>query len=248
MKKKRKSSGIIIIGNEILSGKTLEKNSNFMCERLFEVGISCEEINTIKDEESKIIEKVNFFRKKYDYVFTSGGIGPTHDDITSASISKAFKRKLVLNKEAKKLLEKHYSDDLLTKARLKMAYLPENANLIDNPISIAPGFFVENVYVFPGVPSIMQAMFKEIAKSLDEGFRYYKRIISTTLSEGIIGEYIQLIQNKFPSLEIGSYPYFKKNSFGVSLVVKGINDETVSKAISEIAEYLNSINGDPQVY
>jgi len=248
MKKKRKSSGILIIGNEILSGKTLEKNSNFMCKNLFEVGISCEEINILKDEESKIIEKVNFFRNKYDYVFTSGGIGPTHDDITSASIAKAFKKKLVLNQEAKKLIEKHYSDDVVTKARLKMAYLPENANLIDNPISIAPGFFVENVYVFPGVPKIMQAMFQEIVQSLDEGFRYYKKIISTTLSEGIIGDYIQEIQNKFPSLEIGSYPYFKKNSFGVSLVVKGTDNETVSKAISEIHQYINSMNGNPQIY
>ena len=136
MKKKRKSSGIIIIGNEILSGKTIETNSNFMCNKLFGVGISCSEINTIKDEESKIIEKVNLFRNKYDYVFTSGGIGPTHDDITSASIAKAFGRKLVLNQEAKELLEKHYSDDVLTKARLKMAYMPENVKLIDNPISL----------------------------------------------------------------------------------------------------------------
>ncbi len=248
MTKKKKSSGIIIIGNEILSGKTLETNSNFMCNKLYEVGISCSEINTIKDEEPKIIEKVNLFRKKYDYVFTSGGIGPTHDDITSASIAKAFKRKLVLNQEAKKLLEKHYSDDVLTKARLKMAYFPENAKLIDNPISIAPGFFIENLYVFPGVPRIMQTMFDEIVKSLDEGLRYYKKTISTTLSEGIIGDYIQEIQNKFPSLEIGSYPYFKKNSFGVSLVVKGDDNETVSKATSEILEYISLKNGNPQLY
>ena len=162
-----------------------------MCNKLYGVGIFCSEINTIKDEESKIIEKVNLFRNKYDYVFTSGGIGPTHDDITSASIAKAFGRKLVLNQEAKELLEKHYSDDVLTKARLKMAYMPENVKLIDNPISIAPGFFIENLYVFPGVPRIMQTMFNEIVKSLDEGLRYYKKTISTTLSEGIIGDFIQ---------------------------------------------------------
>ena len=248
MKKKRKTSGIIIIGNEILSGKTLETNSNFMCKKLFDVGISCEEINTIKDEECKIIEKVNFFRNKYDYVFTSGGIGPTHDDITSASIAKAFKRKLVLNQEARKLLEKHYSDDVLTKARLKMAYFPENVKLIDNPVSIAPGFFIENLYVLPGVPKIMETMFEEIVKSLDEGLRYYKKIISTILSEGIIGDFVEEIQKKFPSLEIGSYPYFKKNSFGVSLVVKGIDDETVLKATSEIHAYISSINGNPEIY
>ncbi len=248
MKKKRKSSGIIIIGNEILSGKTLETNSNFMSKELFRIGISCEEIVTIKDEKPRIVEKVNIFRKKYDYVFTSGGIGPTHDDITSDSIASAFGEKLIINMEAKKRLEKHYSDDVLTRARLKMAYLPENASLIDNPISVAPGFFLQNVYVFPGVPKIMEAMFKDIINSLDEGLRYYKKTVSTTLSEGIIGDYIEKIQKKFSSLEIGSYPYFKKNSFGVSLVIRGVDDLKVSDASLEIYKYIESQNGNPKIF
>ena len=121
MKKQRKTSGIIIIGNEILSGKTLEKNSNFMCKELFSIGISCEEIVIIKDDKSRIIEKLNNFRKKYSFVFTSGGIGPTHDDITSDSVACALGKKLILKTEAKRRLEKHYADDVLTKARLKMA-------------------------------------------------------------------------------------------------------------------------------
>ena len=161
MKKKRKTSGIIIIGNEILSGKTLEKNSNFMCKELFRIGVSCEEIVIIKDDKSRIIEKLNTFRKKYNFVFTSGGIGPTHDDITSDSVACALDKKLILNKEAKKRLEKHYADDVLTKARLKMAYMPENAILIDNPVSVAPGFSIENIFVFPGVPKIRGPFFPE---------------------------------------------------------------------------------------
>ena len=248
MKKQRKTSGIIIIGNEILSGKTLEKNSNFMCKELFRIGISCEEIVIIKDDKSRIIEKLNHFRKKYSFVFTSGGIGPTHDDITSDSVACALGKKLILNTEAKRRLEKHYADDVLTKARLKMAYMPENSTLIDNPVSVAPGFSIQNIFVFPGVPKIMQVMFKEKIKSFDEGLRYYKKTISTTLSEGIIGEYIEKIQNKFNTLEIGSYPYFKKNSFGVSLVIKGEKDLEVSKASDEIFNYIESINGNPEIF
>ena len=130
-------------------------------------------------------------RKELDYIFTSGGIGPTHDDITSKSISKALKVKLTLNSEAKGRLEKHYSDDILTNARLKMAYIPENASLIDNPVSIAPGFAIKNIFVFPGVPEILKIMFKDFIKSLAKQKKYYKRNVTTTLSEGIIGDFVE---------------------------------------------------------
>ena len=248
MKKKRKSSGIIIIGNEILSGKTLETNSNFMCKELYNVGISCNEIIIIKDHKKEIVNSVNLYRKKYGYVFTSGGIGPTHDDVTSSSIASAFKQKLILNTEAKKRISKHYLDDVLTDARLKMAYLPEKACLIDNPVSVAPGFFLENVYVFPGVPKIMQVMFKEVISELDEGFRYYKKTVSTILSEGLIGGFIEKIQNKFSDLEIGSYPYFKKNAFGVSLVIKGEIENEVHEACHEIYDYIKLKKGKPEIF
>ncbi len=248
MKKKRKSSGIIIIGNEVLSGKTLDTNSNFMCKELFKIGISCEEINSIKDDEKTIIDKINIFKSKFDYVFTSGGIGPTHDDITSLSIAKALNQKLILNSEAKLRISKHYSDDILTEARLKMAFMPENAILIDNPVSVAPGFYVENIYVFPGVPEILQVMFKDFVISLDEGYRYFKRTISTHLSEGIIGDYIARTQKKYENIEIGSYPYFKKNSFGVSLVLKGENEIEVKNVCDEIFEYIKIQNGNPQLF
>ena len=162
-----------------------------MCKELFRIGVSCEEIVIIKDDKSRIIEKLNNFRKKYSFVFTSGGIGPTHDDITSDSVACALGKKLILNTEAKRRLEKHYADDVLTKARLKMAYMPENSTLIDNPVSVAPGFSIENIFVFPGVPKIMQVMFKEKVKSFDEGLRYYKKTISTTLSEGLLANILK---------------------------------------------------------
>jgi len=221
MKLKRKKSGLVIIGNEILSGKTLERNSNFICKELVKRGIECSEINIIRDDEKKIIDTVNFFRLKYDYVFTTGGIGPTHDDITSKSIAKALKVRLILNSEAKVRLEKHYADDILTDARLKMAYVPEGALLIDNPVSIAPGYAIKNVFVFPGVPKILQIMFKDFIESLGRQKKYCKRNITTILPEGIIGDFIGKVQKEFKDIEIGSYPYFKKKSFGVSLVIKG---------------------------
>ena len=246
---KKVNAAIIVIGNEILSGRTQDLNVSFISKWLNEKnGISVHEVRVIPDVEKIIVKTTNELRKKYNYIFTTGGIGPTHDDITSDSVACALGKKLILNTEAKRRLEKHYADDVLTKARLKMAYMPENSTLIDNPVSVAPGFSIQNIFVFPGVPKIMQVMFKEKVKSFDEGLRYYKKTISTTLSEGIIGEYIEKIQNKFNTLEIGSYPYFKKNSFGVSLVIKGEKDLEVSKASDEIYNYIESINGNPEIF
>lgn len=248
MKTKTRTAGIIIIGNEILSGKTLETNSNFICKEFFKIGVVCEEIRVIKDLKVRIIEVVKEFRNKYNYVFTSGGIGPTHDDITTDAISSALNRKLLLNKDAKERLTNHYSDDILTKARLKMAYIPEDAVLIDNPVSVAPGYVVENVYVFPGVPKILEIMVKEIVRNLDQGERFFKKTVSTTLSEGIIGEFVESVQAKYNDLEIGSYPYFKKNRFGVSLVIKGRKEEQVKMATEEIFDYIHSTNGQPRIF
>lgn len=248
MKTKTRTAGIIIIGNEILSGKTLETNSNFICKEFFKIGVVCEEIRVIKDLKVRIIEVVKEFRNKYNYVFTSGGIGPTHDDITTDAISSALNRKLLLNKDAKERLTNHYSDDVLTKARLKMAYIPEDAVLIDNPVSVAPGYVVENVYVFPGVPKILEIMVKEIVRNLDQGERFFKKTVSTTLSEGIIGEFVESVQAKYNDLEIGSYPYFKKNRFGVSLVIKGLKEEQVKMATEEIFDYIHSTNGQPRIF
>ncbi len=249
MKSNRKTFGIIIIGNEILSGKTLDTNSHLICTELHNIGLVCKEIVTIPDIEKIISEKVNLFRQKFDFVFTTGGIGPTHDDKTSNAIAIAFGDLLTLNKEAKKRLEKHYSDDLLTNARLKMAYVPSRAKLIDNPVSIAPGFFIENVFVFPGVPKILEVMFKDILKKFKKNKKkFIKKIITTTLSEGIIGEYLADVQKKYSDLEIGSYPYFKKNTFGVSLVIIGETSKRVKEVCDLLISYLEKNNGNPRLF
>ena len=207
MKIKRKTASIIIIGNEILSGKTLDTNSNYIAKKLRLKGIKCNSISVVPDDEKTIIQKVNEFRKSSDYIFTTGGIGPTHDDITSKSISKSFKITIRNSAKAWKRLEKHYLAKNLRKLD-KMAYMPKGMELIDNPVSIAPGFIIENIYVFPGVPKILEVMIDEFFKKIDNEVLFIKTI-STILSEGIIGSYLEDIQ-KNKDLEIGSYPYFKK--------------------------------------
>ena len=249
MKSNRKTFGIIIIGNEILSGKTLDTNSHLICTELNNLGMVCKEIVTIPDIEKIISEKVNLFRQKFDFVFTTGGIGPTHDDKTSSAISRAFGDSLILNKEAKKRLEKHYSDDVLTNARLKMAYIPSRAKLIDNPVSIAPGFYLENVFVFPGVPKILEVMLMDVKKKFKKNQKQFiKKIVTTTLSEGVIGEYVENVQKKFIDLEIGSYPYFKKSSFGVSLVITGECVKRVKEVCDLLIIYLEKNNGNPRLF
>ena len=244
-----KTSGIIIIGNEILSGRTQDLNSRYLAQRLLSIGIIVNEVRIIPDIKDQIINSVNELRNKYNFVFTSGGIGPTHDDKTSSAVSEAFGDPLELNKEAKKRLEKHYSDDVLTNARLKMAYLPSRAKLIDNPVSIAPGFYLENVFVFPGVPKILEVMLRDVLKKFKKNQKQFiKKIITTTLSEGIIGEYLESVQKKYIDLEIGSYPYFKKNSFGVSLVITGECIKRVKAVCDLLMMYLDENNGNPRLF
>lgn len=243
----RKKSGLVIIGDEILSGRTLDTNSNFLSKNLSEKGIDVKEVAVVQDKEFEIINKVKEFSNKYDIVFTTGGIGPTHDDITTSSISKAFNLKYKINTEAQMLLKKHYSlPGELTQARLKMAFIPEGATLIYNPISVAPGFKVKNVCVFPGVPQIMQGMFNNFIDTLTTTTKMPQISVTTTLSEGIIGEYVANIQIKYSNVKIGSYPYFKNGDFGVTLVLKSEDRKLLDYVSSEIFEYLKKLDGKPK--
>ena len=245
---KRKTSGLLIIWNEILSGKTVDTNSNFFAKELSKRWVDTKEISIIPDIEEAIVIKVREFSKKYDFVFTSGGIGPTHDDITAASVARAFSRKLVLNDIARELLEKHYEGDTLTKARLKMAKLPKDSKLINNPVSVAPGFNVENVYVFPGVPDILKVMFSQFVDKMFEEKILPQKTISTILAEGVIGSYVGKAQKQNPDVEIGSYPYFKNNSFGVSLVIKSENKTKLELVCNKLFNYLKVNNGKPKYF
>ena len=228
------TSAILIIGNEILSGRTVDKNTSFIAKWLGELGISVEEVRVVPDKEDAIIASLNELRTKYQYVFTTGGIGPTHDDITSESVAKAFGRKYDYNKEAYAILEKYYAKSDFNEGRKKMARMPEGATLIYNENGSAPAFSVENVFVLPGIPSYVEAMIPQLKKVLVSG----KKIISTSydakVRESSIAVELEKIQNKYPEVDIGSYPYSNKDTFGTVLVIRSIDEIKIMECKFEI--------------
>ncbi|MEK0084173.1 competence/damage-inducible protein A [Benzoatithermus flavus] len=226
------TAAVIIIGNEILSGRTQDANLAFLAQELGEIGVRLREARVVADEEDAIVEAVNACRARYDHVFTTGGIGPTHDDITSAAIATAFQRAHRRHPEAERRLRAYYPPEKLNEARLKMADMPEGAELIDNPVSVAPGFRIENVYVLPGVPSILQAMFAGLKPRLEGGAPVRSRTVTVLCPEGEIAKPLGEIQSRHPSIEIGSYPFMQQGRFGTSLVFRG-TDETAIRAAAE---------------
>ena len=244
MKKiKNPTACIIIIGNEILSGRTLDTNKNFMCKELTMKGIDVIETRVIKDDIEKIITVINEVRKKYDYIFTTGGIGPTHDDVTAVSIAKAFKVKLKKNKEALNLLKKYYKVKKIpmNDAKEKMALIPHGAELLHNPITKAAGFKMKNVYVMAGLPEIMVAMFKKIIRNIKGGNRKITKNIPINLPESDIAEYLSKIQNEFNQVEIGSYPLFRNKNKKVNVVLTGFNKIDINEVERKIKKFINFI-------
>ena len=191
------TAGIIVIGDEILSGRTQDSNSNFIAKNLIKEGIKLEEVVVIKDEKKTIIDKVVNYSNKYSYVFTTGGIGPTHDDITSESISEAFNLEYLTHKEAFKILDKYYAKGDFNESRQRMAKMPIGSELILNPMTAAPGFKIKNVYVLPGVPEIMQIMFLELIKRIKKGKPKLVKTINTDLYESKIAIHLKKIQEKY---------------------------------------------------
>jgi molybdenum cofactor synthesis domain-containing protein len=236
------NAALIIIGNEILSGRTQDKNLNYIATSLVELGINLVEVRVIKDIEIDIIEAVRALSEKYNYVFTSGGIGPTHDDITTQSIAKAFNLPVIRDKKAESLLRNHYQEKDLNQARLKMADIPKGALLLNNPVSSAPGFKINNVFVMAGVPNIMQAMFNAAKEYLHGGKKTIAKSISVFVTEGDIAEDLTKIQNNYPQIEIGSYPFIKNKELGTSLVFRATDKNTLDNAINDIKKYLRKLN------
>ena len=237
---------MLIIGNEILSGRTQDANLAFLAQGLNDAGIRLREARVIPDDRETIISTVNEVRGKFDYVFTTGGIGPTHDDITAPCIAEAFGVNLIIHPEARRILESHYPPGGLNEARLRMAQVPEGAVLLPNPISRAPGFRIENVFVLPGVPQIMQAIFNELRHRLKGGAKVFSRSVSCTLGEGVIAQDLGALQARYGDLEIGSYPYFRRSDFGVTLVVRGTDRGRIAAAVEELKALIRTFGGDPQ--
>ena len=228
------TAALIIIGNEILSGRTQDANLTFLAQALNEIGIQIREVRIVPDAEGDIVEAVNACRAKHDHVFTTGGIGPTHDDITSACVAKAFGVPFGRNPEAERRLLAYYPPEKVNAARLKMADTPEGAELIDNPVSVAPGFTIGNVHVLPGVPSILQAMFHGMKSRLQGGAVVRSRTITVLCPEGDIAAALSRIQGEWPTVEIGSYPFMRQNSFGTSLVLRSVDEAAITQAADAI--------------
>jgi molybdenum cofactor synthesis domain-containing protein len=228
------TAALVIIGNEILSGRTQDANLAFLARELNEAGIQLREARVVPDDEAEIVAAVNACRRRHDHVFTTGGIGPTHDDITSACVAKALERRFVRHPEAERRLRAYYPPEKLNEARLKMADTPEGAELIDNPVSVAPGFRVENVYVLPGVPSILQAMFEGLKPKLKGGAVVGSRTLTLFCPEGDIAKPLGEVQARHPAVEIGSYPFMSQNRFGTSLVFRGTDAGEIAAAADEL--------------
>ena len=234
---------LIIIGNEILSGRTQDANLAIVGKRCDALGVRLTEARVIADVEADIVDTVNACRRLFTYVFTTGGIGPTHDDITAAAVARAFNVEVVRNEEAANALDRYYEPGFLTEARLKMADIPEGARLIDNPVSGAPGFQLENVFVLPGVPSIMEAMFDGLTDRLVGGYPILTENVLTNLLESVIAKDLGVLQEKYPDVNMGSYPYFRKGKLGVNLVLRGTDGARMNAAAEELAETIVRLNG-----
>lgn len=232
------SAGFLIIGDEILSGRTVDLNLNFLAKNLSNIGINLCEVRVVADIENEIINSVFALHQKFDYVFTSGGIGPTHDDITSASIAKAFNDQLILNPVAKEILITHYGNENVNESRLKMAYIPSTASLLDNPVSSAPGFRIKNVFVMAGIPKIFQAMFEACKKELVVGKKIYVKEIAINLTESIIAKSFGDLQLQYPQVIMGSYPF----EGGTSLVFRCTDQKKLEESSSQMLTIINNIN------
>ena len=249
VKKVKYSASVLVIGDEILSGRTQDTNSNYIAKKMAEIGIDTSEIRVIPDIKEVIIESVNELREKNDYLFTTGGIGPTHDDITAESIALAFGVKIELNESAFSVLKKYYEEigSPFNEVRQRMARIPVGATLIENPVSKAPGFKIENVFVFAGIPKIMIAMLENSLKFLHKGSIVHSQSVKVGAVEGDIADTLSLMDSEDSDLRIGSYPFFNsKVDFGVNVVIKSVDKDKLSKSVNKFKEFLNknSLNFD----
>jgi len=233
------NAAILIIGNEILSGRTKDTNTSAIALWLNSIGVKVNEVRVIPDIESIIVDTVNHLRKTNDYLFTTGGIGPTHDDITAKSISRAFNLEYEIHKEAFKILEAYYKSGEFNEGRQKMVWMPRNANLILNPSSGAPGFNVENVFCLPGVPSILKSMLGGLKNKIAGGDPILSHTISLKTVESVIANSLTNVQDKNKEVEIGSYPFFQAGNLGVSIVIRSENQIKIDKCSSEILEFVD---------
>jgi len=238
IKNTKVNAAILIIGNEILSGRTQDTNTGTLANWLNSIGVKVNEVRVVPDTEKKIIDTLNVLRAENDYVFTTGGIGPTHDDITAESVAKAFGLKFEIHKEAFKILEAYYKPGEFNEGRQKMVWMPENAELILNPTSGAPGFSVKNVFCLPGVPSILKSMLGGLKNRIVGGQPILSHTISLRTVESEIASSLTKVQDKNKEVEIGSYPFFHAGKLGVSIVLRCEDQSKIDLCNSQILKFI----------
>ena len=232
------NAAILIIGNEILSGRTQDTNTSTLAKWLNSIGVVVNEVRVIPDIEKTIVETLNILRKSNNYVFTTGGIGPTHDDITAESVSKAFGVKYEIHKEAFEILKSYYKQGEFNEGRQKMVWMPKDAQLILNPTSGAPGFSVENVFCLPGVPSILKSMLGGLKNKIVGGEPILSHTINLKTVESEIANSLTKVQDQNIDVEIGSYPFFHAGKLGVSIVIRSENQTKIDNCNSQILKFV----------
>jgi molybdenum cofactor synthesis domain-containing protein len=244
-----KSAAILVIGDEILSGRTQDTNSHTIARFLTMMGIDLKEVRTVGDVEAEIVAALNALRERYDIVFTTGGIGPTHDDITADAVAKAFGLPIGYHPDAYAMLEARYPPGEFTEARKRMARTPHGASLIVNSVTAAPGFHIGNVYVLAGVPKVMAAMLETLAHQLPRGTAMTSVTVEADMAEGKIAAGLAGLQKENPDVAIGSYPFYREgaaNPFGAQLVIRGRDAQAVERAVAALERMLKELGAAPQ--
>jgi molybdopterin-biosynthesis enzyme MoeA-like protein len=232
------TAALVVIGEEILSGRTRDENIGYVAAYLTRIGILLREVRVVADIEAAIVAAVNELRGRFTYVFATGGIGPTHDDVTTDAIAKAFGVPVVIDPEAVAVMSKRFSEPELTPTRLRMARVPEGASLIDNAISRAPGFMIENVIVMAGVPNIMQVMLDAVSQRLAKGRPMLSRSVRLDVPEGDAAAGLGALQAAHPEVQIGSYPFFEKKRLGTYVVLRSVDDSKLAAAENALWKFI----------
>lgn len=241
------TAALVVIGDEILSGRTHDRNLPYLGRRLNELGVRLAEVRVVADDCSAIVEAVNALRARHQYLFTTGGIGPTHDDITAECIAEALGRKLIEHPQARAILDARYGPEGLTPGRLRMARTPEGAELVDNPVSKVPGFKIGNVYVLAGIPEVMQGMFESLAHELVGGPPLLSTTVVAALPEGDLAQPLGELQARYPDIGMGSYPFFGQHRYGASLVLRATDRERLLAARGELIDLVRAMGAEPEV-
>ena len=238
------TAAVLIIGNEILSGRTQDTNLAYLAKKLNDYGIQVREARVVPDIERDIVDAVNALRARYDYVFTTGGIGPTHDDITADCIAAAFGVELVISPEIAALIQRRPAPPEVMESRMRMARIPRGGGLIDNPLG-PPGFFIGNVYVMAGIPRVMQQMVDSLAGKLRRGATVRSRSVTAYLTESQIARQLGQIQDAYPHIDLGSYPFHRDERYGTTLVMRGTDEAALDAMLNEVSGLITELGAEP---